>query len=138
MSIRTYSELIEIPSFKERYEYLRLDGKVGEDTFGWSRYLNQALYTSDEWKRTRRKVILRDNGCDLAVDGFEIQNRLLIHHINPITVEDIENCSPVIFDLDNLICCSHNTHEAIHYGNSNLLPSDPVMRRPNDTCLWKK
>lgn len=89
MSIRTYSELIEIPSFKERYEYLRLDGKVGEDTFGWSRYLNQALYSSDEWKRTRRKVILRDNGYDLAVDGFEIQNRLLIHHINPITAEDI-------------------------------------------------
>lgn len=137
MSIRTYSELIEIPSFKERYEYLRLDGKVGEDTFGWSRYLNQALYSSDEWKQTRRKVILRDNGCDLAMDGFEIQNRLLIHHINPITAEDIENCSTVIFDLDNLICCSHNTHEAIHYGNSSLLPSDPVIRRPNDTCLWR-
>lgn len=137
MSIRTYSELIEIPSFKERYEYLRLDGKVGEDTFGWSRYLNQALYTSDEWKRIRRQVILRDNGCDLAVAGFEIQNRLLIHHINPITAEDIETGSPLIFDLNNLICCSLNTHEAIHYGNVNLLSSDPVIRRPNDTCLWR-
>ena len=137
MSIRTYSELIEIPSFKERYEYLRLDGKVGEDTFGWSRYLNQALYTSDEWKRTRRKVILRDNGCDLACEGYEIFGKILIHHINPITAQDILNRNPKVFDPENVITTVHNTHNAIHYGDENLLITEPIERSRNDTCPWK-
>lgn len=138
MRDKTYSELIRLPSFEERYEYLRLQGVVGEDTFGFDRYLNQILYSSDEWKRCRRKIIIRDGGLDLGCEGYEIGGRILIHHLNPITLNDIINRNPAIFDPENLICTSHNTHNAIHYGDKNLLiTATPVTRRKNDTCPWR-
>lgn len=137
--IRTYSELIKLPSFEERYEYLRLQGVVGEDTFGFDRYLNQSLYCSEEWKRCRRLIIIRDGGLDLGCDGYEIRGRILIHHLNPITLNDIINRNPIIFDPENLICTSHNTHNAIHYGDKNLLlMATPIIRTKNDTCPWKQ
>lgn len=137
--IRTYSELIKLPSFEERYEYLRLQGVVGEDTFGFDRYLNQSLYSSEEWKRCRRLIIIRDGGLDLGCDGYEIRGRILIHHLNPITLNDIINRNPIIFDPENLICTSHNTHNAIHYGDKNLLlMATPIIRTKNDTCPWKQ
>lgn len=135
--IRTYSELVSIPTFEERFLYLRLDGLVGEETFGFNRYLNQTLYRSDEWRSIRDQIIIRDNGCDLGMDGYEIQGRILIHHLNPITKEDIINRSSVIFDPNNLVCVSHITHNAIHYGNEVLLPKVPKERTKNDTCPWK-
>lgn len=137
-SIKTYSELITFLTFEERYRYLRLKGFVGRETFGHDRYLNQVLYRSPEWKRFRREIILRDNGLDLGCEGFDIFGRVLVHHIDPITVEDVLNRHPKIFDPENVICCSHNTHQAIHYGDENLLPLLPVDRRPNDTCPWRK
>ena len=136
-SIRSYSELISIPTFKERYEYLRLFGKVGKETFGYDRYLNQVLYTSDEWRRFRRDIIIRDNGRDLGCEGYELQSRIIVHHINPITVEDVLNRSRMVFDPDNVISVSHNTHQAIHYGDESLLPLLPVERSRYDTCPWK-
>lgn len=136
--IKTYSELIELGSFEERYRYLRLGGTVGTETFGHDRYLNQILYASDAWKKLRRNVIIRDNGCDLGVEGFTIYGRILIHHINPITVEDIMNQSPVVFDLDNLISTTLNTHNAIHYSDEKLLLTAPIERKPNDTCPWRR
>ena len=136
-SIRSYSELIHIPTFKERYEYLRLFGKVGKETFGYDRYLNQVLYTSDEWRRFRRDIVIRDNGCDLGCEGYELQSRIIVHHINPITVEDVLNRSYMVFDPDNVISVSHNTHQAIHYGDESLLPLLPVERSRYDTCPWK-
>ena len=136
--IRTYSELVRLPTFEERYEYLKLSSLVGDSTFGYERYLNQAFYRSPEWKRVRRQVILRDKGCDLGIEGRDIIDRIEIHHITPITIEDIETASSILLDLDNLICCSPNTHKAIHYGESNLItPSEPIIRRPNDTCPWR-
>lgn len=138
MSIRTYSELITIPSFKERFEYLKLSSSVGESTFGHNRYLNQILYRSAEWKRCRREVIIRDNGCDLGCDGFEIYGKILIHHIDPITVEDVINRKSKVFDLNNLICTSSNTHQAIHYSDEGLLIAEPIERTSNDTCPWKQ
>lgn len=136
--IRTYNELIQLRTFEERFEYLKLSSLVGEKTFGYERYINQAFYRSPEWKRVRRQVILRDKGCDLAVEGRDIIDRIEIHHITPITLEDIENASEILLDPDNLICCSPNTHKAIHYGESNLItPSEPIIRKPNDTCPWK-
>lgn len=138
MSIKTYSELISLPSYEERFEYLRLNGEVGRETFGYDRYLNQVLYRSPEWKRLRNEIIFRDNGCDLAIPGREINERILIHHINPITLEDILKRHPNIFDPENLITTIHNTHNAIHYGNENLLIKDPVIRSRNDTCLWRQ
>lgn len=137
MSIKTYSELITLPTFEERFNYLKLGGAVGESTFGFDRYLNQNLYKSQEWKSVRNKVIIRDNGCDLACEGYEIYGKVLIHHINPITVEDIINRNPIIFDLDNLITTIHNTHNAIHYGDENLLIKGPIERTKNDTIPWK-
>jgi hypothetical protein len=135
---RSYRELVRLPTFQERYEYLRLSGMVGQATFGSDRYLNQALYTSPEWKSFRNQIIIRDNGCDLGIEGRDVLgDRIIIHHINPLTVEDVEKRSPVIFDPDNVICVSHNTHQAIHYGDQSLLPKDPVERTPNDTCPWK-
>lgn len=134
--IRTYSELITIPTFIERYRYLKIGGKVGEETFGFDRYLNQTLYRSPEWKRFRRDIILRDCGCDLACDDREIFGKILIHHIVPITLEDIHRRDPKIFDPDNVISTSLNTHNAIHYGDESLL-FEMVERRPNDTCLWR-
>lgn len=137
MSIRCYSELIEIPTFEERYRYLRLNGSVGQDTFGFDRYMNQAFYQSREWKRVRDQVILRDNGCDLGVDGYTIYGKILIHHMNPITVKDIATVSNFLMNPEYLICVSHTTHNAIHYGDENLIPKGPIIRTPNDTCPWR-
>lgn len=137
MSIKTYSELISIPLFIDRVHYLRLNGSVGIETFGFDRYLNQALYKSNKWNRVRDKVIIRDNGCDLGVNGYEIYDRILIHHINPISIDDILNDNPMVFDLNNLICTSHRTHNAIHYGSDDLLFDEFVERKINDTIPWK-
>ena len=137
MSIRTYSELITIPTFEERFEYLQLKGSVGKDTFGYDRYLNQVLYRSPEWKRLRNQIIIRDCGCDLACDGYDVYGKVLIHHLNPITVEDVLARSRKVFDPDNLVCVSHNTHNAIHYGDVDLLVTGPIIRTKNDTCPWR-
>lgn len=136
---KTYTDLIKLNTFEKRFEYLRLKGKVGKETFGVDRYLNQLLYSSTNWKQFRNRIILRDNGCDLAFPDYEIQDRIYIHHINPITIEDVENNSPSIFDPDNVVCCSFDVHNAIHF-NKDLLGLRtviPVERKPNDTCLWK-
>ena len=135
---KCYSELITIPTFIERYRYLRLGGKVGEDTFGFDRYLNQIFYKDPEWLRTRDLVIIRDGGCDLAIPDREIRSRILVHHINPITKEDIINRDPKLFDLENLISTVKNTHDAIHYGDENLLIIEPIDRSQNDTCPWRR
>lgn len=137
MKTRTYSELIQIPTFKERYLYLQLKGKVGEVTFGFDRYLNQILYKTDRWSSIRDKVIIRDDGCDLGVEGYTIEGSIYIHHMNAITIEDIKSLSPNLFDLNNLICTSKRTHDAIHFGDESLLPSDPITRYSGDTCPWK-
>lgn len=137
-NIKKYSELIQIPTFIERYRYLKIGGQVGSETFGYDRYLNQILYRSSEWRRFRRDVILRDNGCDLACDGYEIVGKILIHHINPITVKDIKNRDIKILDPENVIAVSLNTHNAIHYGDESLLLSELLIRTPNDTCPWKQ
>lgn len=138
-SIKTYSELIRIPTFIERFRYLKLDGKVGIDTFGHDRYLNQTLYTSLEWRRFRRDIILRDNGCDLACPGYEFPNGvyIIIHHLNPLSVEDVLSRSSKVFDPENVIATCLRTHNAIHYGDERLLVTEPIERLPNDTCLWK-
>jgi hypothetical protein len=137
MIIRTYSELITIPTFEERYEYLRLGGKVGEETFGFDRYLNQTFYKSDPWLEVRDFVIIRDYGCDLAVKGREIHGRIIVHHMNPITIEDVLRKSKYLLDPEYLISTVKNTHDAIHYGDSSLLISDPIERTKNDTCPWR-
>lgn len=137
-TIRTYSELIRLPTFEERFRYLKLDGLVGKDTFGFDRYLNQEFYRSNEWKEVRDFVIVRDNGCDLGMDGYEIVGRIYIHHMNPITVNDIIHSSDFLLNPDYLICVSHNTHNAVHYGDEDLLVTAPVERRKNDTCPWKR
>lgn len=136
--IRTYTELSRLPSFEERYRYLRLTGQVGKETFGFDRYLNQVFYRSQRWKRIRDEVILRDNGCDLGVEGYEIHGRIIIHHMNPITLEDIERESIYLLDPEFLICTVHNTHNAIHYGDENLLITAPIERTKYDTCPWRK
>ena len=138
MIIRTYSELITIPTFEERYEYLRLGGRVGEDTFGFDRYLNQVFYRSDAWRKVRDHVIIRDMGCDLAMPDREIQNRILVHHMNPITIEDIMRETDFLLDPEFLICTVKNTHDAIHYGDKSLLLTDPIVRTKNDTCPWRR
>lgn len=138
MMMKSYNELITIPTFEERFRYLKVYGVIGNQTFGYDRYLNQKLYnTSREWKRIRDKVILRDNGCDLGCEGFEIYGKIIIHHINPITVEDIITCNPCVFDLNNLISTSHNTHNAIHYGDEKSLIVAPIERKQYDTCPWR-
>lgn len=136
-TIKTYSELITIPSFLERYRYLKLGGSIGEETFGFDRYLNQTLYRSPEWKRFRRDMIIRDNGMDLAADDYEIVGKILVHHINPLTVQDVIRRDPKIFDPENVICTSMNTHNAIHYGDESLLMIEPVVRTKYDTCPWR-
>lgn len=137
-TIRTYSELIKLSTFEERYEYLRLGGKVGEETFGFDRYLNQIFYKSPEWLKVRNLVILRDCGCDLGITDYEIGGKILIHHMNPITVEDIVNRSDFLLNPEYLICTSKNTHDAIHYGDRNLLYNTiPIERSKNDTCPWR-
>ena len=137
MMMKSYNELITIPTFEERFRYLKVYGVIGNQTFGHDRHLNQKLYTLSEWKRVRDKVILRDNGCDLGCEGFEIYSKIIIHHINPITVEDIVSRNPCVFDLNNLISTSHNTHNAIHYGDEKLLIVAPIERKQYDTCPWR-
>ena len=139
ISIRTYTELSKLKTFKERYNYLKIGGIVGEETFGFDRYLNQMLYKSDEWKKTRRDVIIRDHGCDLGIDGRDIPEGMviLVHHMNPITKNDIINNIEYVLDPEYLISTIKNTHNAIHYGNEDLLYTDPIDRFQGDTCLWK-
>lgn len=136
-TIRTYSELSKYKTLQERFEYLRLDGTIGEDTFGFDRYLNQMFYRLPEWKKVRRDVIIRDNGCELGVDGFDIMGTITVHHMNPITKKQILEHDPILFDKEYLISVSSLVHKAIHYGDSNLLPTDFVERRKNDTCPWR-
>lgn len=136
-SIKCYSELILLPTFEERYRYLRLGGNVGEETFGFNRYMNQAFYLSREWKRVRDIVITRDNGCDLGTVGHEILGRIIIHHMNPIRPEDIRYQSDFLLNPEYLITTVHETHQAIHYGDEGLLVTAPVQRTKNDTCPWK-
>lgn len=138
-TIKTYSELILLPTFKERFEYLKLSGLVGKETFGFDRYLNQMFYQrSRKWKAVRDKVIIRDNACDLGVEGYDIHNRIIIHHMNPVTIEDLERESDFLLDPEFLISTTHNTHNAIHYGDASLLCLGPIERLPNDTCPWKR
>lgn len=138
MNIKTYSELIRLPTFQERYKYLKLDGIVGKETFGFDRYLNQIFYRSQLWKQVRDQVIIRDNGCDLAVQGHDIYDRILIHHMNPITADDIENKSALLLNPEYLITVTHQTHNAIHYGDEGMLLTLPKERSKNDTCPWKR
>jgi len=135
--LRRYTELKRLKTFKDRYEYLRLGGVVGDSTFGFDRYLNQLLYSSDRWRKLRNEIIIRDNGCDLGVEGYDLRSKIIIHHMNPLTIEDVRKVSDDIFNPEFLICVSHKTHNAIHYGDESLLPQLPLERRPNDTCPWK-
>lgn len=138
MIIRTYSELITLPTFEERYRYLKLSGRVGEDTFGFDRYLNQIFYTSNEWRDVRDFVIVRDGGCDLGMPDREIFGKILVHHMNPIRQEDILRRSKWLLDPEYLICTIKNTHDAIHYGDESLLILPPIERMKNDTCPWRR
>ena len=138
MTIKTYSDLVKMDSFEERFEYLKLgDGSVGKDTFGYDRYLNQLFYKTKEWKRLRDEIIIRDCGCDLGVEGFEIQGKIIIHHMNPITKDDILNRSDYLMNPEFLICTTHLTHEAIHYSDASILQTRPIERSKNDTCPWR-
>lgn len=138
MSIRTYTELMKLKTFKERFEYLKLSGVVGQDTFGYDRYLNQQFYKSKAWKRIRDQVIIRDNGCDLGIEDRDINSRIYVHHMNPITKSDILNMTDMLLDPEYLICVSKNTHDAIHYGDEQLLYTNHLVERtPNDTCPWR-
>lgn len=139
MSIKTYSELITLPTFEERYRYLRLSGSVGKETFGFDRYLNQLFYQRSKlWKRIRDEVIIRDNGCDLGIDSRDIYGRIIIHHMNPITIDDLIHESDFLTNPEFLICTSHNTHMAIHYGDEKHLMTGPIERTKNDTCPWRR
>lgn len=138
-NIRTYSELITLPKFEERYEYLKLNGVVGEETFGFNRYLNQEFYQRDkEWLRIRDYVIIRDQGCDLGIEGREIRGKIIVHHMNPITKDDLLRRTEFLLNPEYLICTLKSTHDAIHYGDENLLMKGPVERKANDTCPWRK
>lgn len=134
--IRTYSELIRIPTYKERFEYLKLDGQVGKETFAKDRWVNQNFYHSQEWRSLRHEIIVRDFGRDLAMEGYEIHNSPVIHHMNPIMLEDVLEHSDILINPEYLITVSYMTHQAIHYGDYNLIDYDPVIRRPGDTKLW--
>ena len=138
LKIKSYTELSRLPTFEERFQYLRTGSIVGESTFGMERYLNQTFYHSKEWGTVRRQVIIRDNGCDLGVEGYDIGGPILVHHLNPITIEDIENRNPDILNPEYLISVSNATHTALHFGDGNLLPGAFIERKPNDTCPWKK
>ena len=138
MSIKTYSELIQLPTFEERFQYLKLSGAVGKETFGFDRYLNQNFYRSAAWKKVRDQVIVRDNGCDLGIDDRTIYGKILIHHMNPINDRDILDLTDILLNPEYLICVSHLTHNAIHYSDESLLPSEPIVRFKNDTCPWKR
>lgn len=137
MELRTYSELVTLPTFEERFRYLKLDGEVGMETFGFDRYLNQLFYKSPEWKSVRNQIIIRDGGCDLGIQGREIYGRILIHHMNSLTVDNILKRSDLLLNPEYLICTIKRTHDAIHYGDEMLLMADPVERTKNDTCPWK-
>ena len=138
-TMRTYSELIKLESFKERFEYLKLEGNVGKETFGFDRYLNQIFYKSKEWESVRREVIVRDFGCDLGIEGYEIFGKILVHHMNPISIEDIVRRSDFLLNPDYLITTSPATHNAIHYGDYDILiPNSIITRTSNDTCPWKR
>lgn len=138
MLIKTYHDLIRIPSFEDRFQYLKLCGCVGDSTFGYARYLNQNFYRSKEWKRVRNEIIVRDNACDLAHEDHPIMGYVIVHHINPISIEDMESGSSVLLDPENLICVSDLTHRAITYGSEDLLPKKLVERVPYDTCPWRQ
>lgn len=138
MNIRTYSELSKLTTFEERYRYLRLGGRVGEETFGFDRWINQMFYKDPEWLKIRDEVIIRDNGCDLGIEGREIYSRIIVHHMNPITKADILDRSEFLLDPEYLICTVKNTHDAIHYGDENLLITLPMERSVNDTCPWRR
>lgn len=139
MNIKRYSELKEFTSFEDRFKYLLQKGRVGEETFGYQRWYNQKFYqTSVEWKKIRDLIIIRDNGCDLGIDGLDIHGAIYIHHINPISYDDLINQRPCLFDPENLICTTHATHNAIHYGDESFLFGLPIERKLNDTCPWKK
>lgn len=135
--LRTYEELVSIHTFRERFEYLKLSGYVGAETFGFDRFINQRFYTSQEWKRTRDLIIVRDLGCDLAFPDHEIFGKIFIHHMNPISAKDIDRVTDILMSPEFLVCTSHITHNAIHYGDASLLPSEPIERTKNDTCPWK-
>lgn len=137
MKTRTYSELITFPTLLERYNYLKLNGQVGVDTFGYDRYVNQKFYNSCEWRRVKDYVIVRDNGCDLGVPGADIPDLIIIHHMNPVTLDDIVKGNPDIFNPEYLISTSLHTHNAIHYSDESLLPKGPIERRPNDQAPWR-
>lgn len=136
--ILNYTELSKLKTFEERFDYLRLNGVVGKDTFGFERYLNQKFYHSSEWKRIRDYIIIRDNGCDLGVEGHNIYGRIIIHHLNPIVTSDIVHCSNLLLNPEYLISTTHDTHNAIHYGDYNLLPKPLIERTAGDTCPWKR
>ena len=138
MNIRTYSELSKLATFEERYRYLRLGGRVGEETFGFDRWINQMFYKDPEWLKIRDEVIIRDNGCDLGIEGREIYSRIIVHHMNPITKADILDRSEFLLNPEYLICTVKNTHDAIHYGDENLLITLPMERNVNDTCPWRR
>lgn len=133
---RSYSELSKLESYEDRYEYLKIGDRVGEETFGYDRYLNQALYSSPEWKSFRHKIIVRDNGNDMGVDGYPIGEKVYIHHLNPITKQDILERNPCLFDEENVVCVCKRTHDAIHFGSQELIKENPVVRSPGDTKLW--
>ena len=136
--LRTYSELSRLQTFRERFKYLRLDGIVGAETFGFDRYLNQMFYNSDEWKAVRKTVIIRDNGCDLGVKGYDIHGKIIVHHMNPFSIDDVLHRKEELLDPEFLISTVLNTHNAIHYGDESLLPLEPIVRTINDTCPWRK
>ena len=138
MNIKTYSELSKLTTFEERYRYLRLGGRVGEETFGFDRWINQMFYKDPEWLKIRDEVIIRDDGCDLGIEGREIYSRIIVHHMNPITKADILDRSEFLLNPEYLICTVKNTHDAIHYGDENLLITLPMERNVNDTCPWRR
>lgn len=137
MKIRTYKELSKLSTFEDRFKYLKLDGSVGKETFGFNRYINQTLYKSHRWNRIRSEIIMRDCGCDLGIAGYEIYDKIIVHHMNPITIDDIYNESELVFSPEFLICTTHDTHNAIHYGSNAVLNRCIIERRRNDTCPWK-
>lgn len=136
--MRTYSELIKLPTLTERFDYLKLGGVIGEDTFGFERYLNQNFYRSAVWKKIRNQIIIRDNGCEMGLEDYPISGRIIIHHMNPVDSDDIIHQRDILLNPEFLICVGNQTHNAIHYGSIDLLPQDPIERKPNDTCPWKK
>lgn len=135
--IKTYSELIRFKTLEERYRYLRIGGRIGEETFGFDRWMNQAFYKDPRWRDIRDEVITRDNGCDLGLEGYDIHGKIFVHHMNPVTKDDILHNFDSLLNPEFLISTSKRTHDAIHYGNEDLLPQSPIVRTRNDTCPWK-